>query len=71
MDWIIANKEWLFSGLLVGVPIALVGWLFARRRSRFSQNQKAGDGSVNIQVGGNIDLVKGSNDVKTEPKGRR
>jgi hypothetical protein len=25
MDWIIGNKEWLFSGLLVAAPIALLG----------------------------------------------
>ena len=43
MDWIIANKEWLFSGILVAVPIALIGWLIAKRRSRPSQSQRAGD----------------------------
>jgi len=56
MDWIFANKEWLFSGLLVAIPIALVGWVIARRRLHRSQIQKSGDDSVNIQAGGNIEI---------------
>ena len=70
MDWIIANKDWLFSGLLVAVPIALVGWLIGSRRKR-SQTQKAGDHSVNIQVGGNIDVGGTPSNERPDTKSRR
>lgn len=71
MDWIIANKEWLFSGLLVAVPIALLGWLFAARYKKRSQTQRSGDNSVNIQVGGNIDLRGDLRNERPDTKGRR
>jgi hypothetical protein len=70
MDWIVANKEWLFSGLLVAVPIALLGWLIGSRRKR-SQTQKAGDHSVNIQVGGNVDVDEASRNERPDTKSRR
>lgn len=49
MEWIAANKEWLFGGAAVAVPLAIIGWLLAARHN--SQRQKGGDGSMNIQVG--------------------
>jgi hypothetical protein len=70
MDWIIANKEWLFSGLLVGFPIALLGWIFAKRRSAIFQKQKAGNDSFNIQIGGDIKVTKGRDDSEPVSKGR-
>ena len=70
IEWIIKNKEWLFSGLLVGIPIALVGWFFSRRPSRQSQIQKAGDNSTNVQVGGNIEVKKGKKKNESDSKGR-
>jgi hypothetical protein len=51
IDWILQNKAWLFSGLLVAVPIAIVGWILAKRS--VVQKQKAGNNSVNIQGMGN------------------
>lgn len=71
MQWIWANKEWLFSGLLVGVPIAVIGWIFGRRRLHRSQDQKSGRDSLNIQAGGNITFGQGnSGDERTNPKVR-
>ena len=49
MEWLIANKEWLLSGILVSIPIAVVGWFFAKKGNL--QKQKSGKGSTNIQVG--------------------
>ncbi|HIF9383673.1 TPA: hypothetical protein ACX6RR_003532 [Photobacterium damselae] len=54
MEWIIDNKEWLFSGLLVAVPLAVLGWLFSTKRNK--QVQKGGNNSTNIQVGGNLKI---------------
>lgn len=51
MDWILQNKEWLFSGVLIAVPLAIVGWLIPSYKNK--QVQKGGANSTNIQVGGN------------------
>lgn len=54
MDWIIENKEWLFSG----VAVAIIGWiinLFISKKGK-SQKQESGDNSTNIQVGGNFSI---------------
>jgi hypothetical protein len=58
MEWFIQNKEWLLSGIAVSVPIAIIGWLFVRRRRQNIQKQRSGDGSVNIQIGGSINIAK-------------
>jgi hypothetical protein len=59
MEWIIENKDWLFSGVAIALPLAIVGWLFSSRKNK--QVQKGGDNSTNIQVGGNF-KVGGSKD---------
>lgn len=43
MNWIIQNKEWLFSGLLVSVPLALAGWWRSKASKKKVQKQKGGD----------------------------
>lgn len=62
MKWLIDNKEWLFSGLMVAVPIAIIGWLFIRNKKTKIQKQKGGHGSTNIQVGRDIRISKEKND---------
>jgi hypothetical protein len=54
MDWVIANKEWLFSGVLIAVPLAIIGWFYKSTATK--QIQKSGKNSTNIQVGGNITI---------------
>ena len=54
MDWIIANKEWLFSGVAIVIPLALIGWFVKSRRNK--QIQKGGNDSTNIQVGGDLSI---------------
>ena len=61
MEWIIHNKEWLFSGIAISIPIAILGWIFFSRGNR--QVQKGGDNSTNIQVGGNF-KIGGNKDDK-------
>jgi hypothetical protein len=61
MEWILANKEWLFSGAAIAVPLAIIGWLFSSRANK--QIQKSGDNSTNIQVGGDF-KIGGNNDDK-------
>lgn len=54
MEWIAENKEWLFSGIAIALPIAIIGWLIVSRKNK--QIQKSGDNSTNIQVGGNLSV---------------
>jgi len=64
MEWIVNNKEWLFSGLLVAVPIAIISWLFVSKSMK--QNQKGGNNSTNIQIGGDfkVNNKRDDKDVK-------
>ncbi len=52
LDWIIENKEWLFSGVAVAVPLAIIGWLYSKRgkgESNIGSNNRAGrDQTVTI-----------------------
>lgn len=55
LKWVIANKEWIFSGL----GVALVGFLVnlaLRRRAALVQTQSSGPQSTNIQSAGNVTL---------------
>lgn len=54
MEWIINNKEWLFSGFAIALPLGVIGWFISSKRHK--QIQKAGNDSTNIQVGGNINV---------------
>lgn len=57
MNWIIDNKDWLFSGIAIAVPIALIGWFFVKKQNKQNnQTQQSGTNSTNIQVGGNIEI---------------
>ena len=54
MSWIVENKEWLFGGIAVAVPIAIIGWLITSKSEK--QVQKGGKGSTNIQARGSINF---------------
>jgi hypothetical protein len=60
MDWIIENRTWLFSGIAIAVPLALIGWYISSRGNK--QNQKGGKNATNIQVGGDFKIGSGKND---------
>ncbi|WP_296207345.1 hypothetical protein [Psychrobacter sp. UBA3480] len=60
MDWIIENKEWLFGGVLVAVPLALLGLFVSNKKNK--QVQKSGDSSTNIQVGGSLNIRNKNDD---------
>ena len=64
----IDNKEWLFSGIGIAV-ITLIGrFFFKKRQAASTQSIHAGDGSTNIQSGGDvkvtIDKRTNNNDVE-------
>lgn len=52
IDYLINNKEWIFSG----IGVAVISWLFLRKSTGSNMNQKGGKGSTNIQVGGNFSV---------------
>jgi len=54
MDWILQNKQWLFSGIGVFF-ISLFGYFF-KKQTGIKQSQKSGDNSTNLQVGGNLSI---------------
>jgi hypothetical protein len=54
MQWITENKDWLFSGVAIAIPLAIIGWFISSRRNK--QVQKGGENSTNIQVGGNLNI---------------
>ena len=70
MSWLRENSPWLFSGVLVAVPLAVVGWILKKRHSAKSQKQVGGDNSVNVQVGGNVQIGRSEPDDRADPKGR-
>lgn len=61
MEWIIKNKEWLFSGIAIAIPLAIIGWFISSQGNK--QIQKGGNNSTNIQVGGNF-KIGGNKDDK-------
>lgn len=54
INWIVENKEWLFSGIGV-VAIGFLAKQFYSSKGK-KQIQKSGDNSTNIQIGG--DYIK-------------
>ena len=56
IEWIIENKNWLFSGLAVAVPIAIIGWIISRHKKKAVLKQRSGSHSINIQAGKNVNL---------------
>jgi plastocyanin domain-containing protein len=55
MEWIIENKEWIFSGIGVFF-VGLIITIFTKKKKNKSQkmNQKSGSKSTNIQIGGDF-----------------
>jgi len=56
IEWIVENRIWLFSGLAVAIPLAIIGWLIARPKNKTVQKQKSGSQSINIQAGRDVNL---------------
>lgn len=57
MDWVLENKEWLFSGLaiaLITLPISIARGTFTKKKN--SLIQKSGNNSTNIQVNGDLNI---------------
>jgi hypothetical protein len=55
MQWLIDNKEWLFSGVGVFIFGVIISF-FTRKNASNSQTQKSGDNSNNYQASGDINI---------------
>ena len=55
LAWISHNYEWVFSGIGVFVLGIIVATF---KKNHLKQNQKSGNNSQNIQVGGNVGFNK-------------
>jgi len=54
IDWLVQNKEWMFSGLAIAIPVAFFGWVRNKKKPQnTTQQQVTGNNSVNNQVGNN------------------
>lgn len=60
MDWLLKNVEWVFSG----IGVAILGWLFALRKSRKDVSQSVKNSSNVTQVGGDIKLGESNDRTK-------
>ena len=57
MDWIIENKEWIFSGIGVFVFGIIGTFIFRRMKaSKITQTQSSGTNSNNYQSAGDINV---------------
>jgi len=52
MDWLSNNYTWIFSGIGVFIISIIIGVFI--KRNKYTQSQKSGRNSINIQSKGNI-----------------
>ena len=57
MEWIISNKDWIFSGAGIFIISLIIG-LFKKKAISRKQIQKSGKNSTNYQAGKNIIIGK-------------
>jgi len=62
IEWFLSNMNWLLSGILVSVPIAIFGFSRKRRQRESALSQKSGDNSKSYQAGKNINITINKND---------
>ncbi len=65
MEWIIQNKDWLFSGIGVVIITGIIGFFFKRKKHKTNPKQsiKSGDKSYNIQGGKNGKVTIGDKNI--------
>ena len=57
MNWIVANKEWIFSGVGVfAVGLVITYFVKRARDANITQNQTSGTNSNNYQSAGDLNV---------------
>jgi hypothetical protein len=68
IQWLGANKEWIFSG----VGVALAAWIgrviFQGRQTASSQEIRSGDKTINIQAGRDTRIETNSKHADVEER---
>jgi predicted tellurium resistance membrane protein TerC len=55
MNWILENKEWLFSGIGVSIIVLVISLIRKNQKKKsIKMEQESGDNSTNIQIGGDF-----------------
>jgi hypothetical protein len=67
IDWVVENRQWVFSGIGVAVVVA-VSRLIWRHRSEGIQEQSGGDQSMNLQAGRDIHIDSTRRSGKTRDR---
>ena len=65
IDWLIANKEWVFSG--IGVALVSIAFGFFSKKKKESESYETtliNDGNHNIQIGGSVKITQRDGDAK-------
>ena len=55
-EWIIANKEWMFSGVGAVLVTWIAQFIVKRKQAASAQTIRSGKGSTNIQSGRDINI---------------
>lgn len=68
VDWILQNKEWIFSGIAVPL-VGAIGFLVKKAMDKKEKEQvrqiiRSGDNSYNIQGGKDVNVTIGDKDVR-------
>lgn len=68
VDWIIKNKNWLFSGVGGVVVVWMLRLIFKKTFASSTQTIRSGDSSTNVQAGRdvNIGVKKKETDVEED-----
>ncbi|SHH12920.1 hypothetical protein [Desulfosporosinus lacus] len=66
MNWIVGNKDWIFSGIGVAVltfVISLIGYC-VKKMKHTSQSITSGDNSNNVQGGNDVNVTIGDKNAR-------
>ncbi len=66
MQWIIDNKEWVFSGFGAIIFSAVVAFFTGKKIKHDIQHVKNSDGNVNIQTGSNSSISVSTNEQEAK-----
>lgn len=57
IEWLVENKEWIFSGAGVAIIAWILNVIYGKSHRRVTQMQQSGNDSVNIQAGDNVNIL--------------
>ena len=66
MQWLGANKEWIFSGIGVAIVVWMARIMIPGRKAASSQEIRSGSDSRNIQAGRDIRIKSNSTKSNVE-----